>query len=216
MTVGQGPLAILGSAFDPVHYGHLRTAFELHEALQLDEVLFVPSGIPPRRESHVASGEIRLRMLEVAIEGLEWGSVDQRELRREGPSYSVLTLGELRQTHGDRSISMIIGMDAFLGLPGWHRWEELCDLAHLVVVHRPGWSGPEDGVLAELLQARHTRDMQALHSSPAGHIFVHEVTQLEISSSAIRTGIRAGIGPRYLVPDGVCNIIQQTGCYGGP
>ncbi len=215
MTVGQGPLAILGGAFDPVHYGHLRTAFELHEALQLEEVLFVPSADPPRRDSHVASNEIRLRMLDAALEGLSWGRVDQCELLREGPSWSVLTLSELRQTQGDRSLSMIIGMDAFLGLPDWRRWEELCDLAHLVVAHRPGWPGPGPGVLAELLQARQTRDVQALHTAPAGHIYIHEVTQLEISSSAIREGISAGVMPRYLVPDSVCDFIKQTGCYSG-
>jgi nicotinate-nucleotide adenylyltransferase len=187
----------------------------LHEALQLEEVLFVPSANPPQRDSHVASGDVRLRMLEAALEGFSWGRVDQCELLREGPSYSVLTLGELRQSHGDRSLSMIIGMDAFLGLPDWHRWEELCDLAHLVVAHRPGWSGPNEGALAELLQARQAHDVHALHTKPAGCIFVHEVSQLEISSSAIRDGMEVGIMPRYLVPDGVCDIIRQTGCYSG-
>jgi nicotinate-nucleotide adenylyltransferase len=108
---------------------------------------------------------------------------------------------------------MILGMDAFLGLPDWHRWEEICELAHLVVAQRPGWEPPDDGLLGDLLNARRTGDVTALHSTAAGRIYIHAVTQLDISSSAIREAIAAGVEPRYLVADSVCEIIQQTGCY---
>jgi nicotinate-nucleotide adenylyltransferase len=205
---------MLGGAFDPVHYGHLRTAYELHAALNLEEIRFVPSAAPAHRDPHVAAGDQRMQMLASALEGVAWARPDDIELRRDGPSWSVLTLTDMRAAIGNGSLCMIIGMDAFLGLPDWHRWEELCELAHLVVAHRPGWVPPDQGVLGDLLRARQTDNVQALHAAGAGHIYVHEVTQLDISSSAIRAGIGAGIEPRYLVPDGVREIIRTTGCYG--
>ena len=216
MTSAQGPVAILGGAFDPVHFGHLRTAFELQAALQLAEIRFIPTGTPPHREAHVASGELRVQMLERALQDIAWAYVDDRELQRAGPSWSVLTLEELREQEGVRSLCLILGMDAFLGLPDWHRWESLPELAHLIVAHRPGWSPPREGPLGDLLNDRQTRDWQALHDAPSGSIYVHAVTQLEISSSSIREGIAAGLAPRYLVPDSVAELISKTECYAGP
>jgi nicotinate-nucleotide adenylyltransferase len=213
MMAGPGPLAILGGAFDPVHYGHLRTAFELRTALSLAEIRFIPSANPPKREAHIASGEVRMRMLESSLENIPWAKADNSELLRDGPSWSVVTLSDLRKSIGERSLCMILGMDAFLGLPDWHRWEEICELAHLVVARRPGWEPPSDGLLGDLLNARRSTDVKSLHSKAAGHIYIHAVTQLDISSSAIREAIAGGVEPRYLVADGVCEIIQQTACY---
>jgi nicotinate-nucleotide adenylyltransferase len=214
MSDSRGPLAMLGGAFDPVHYGHLRTAYELHAALRLEEIRFVPSANPPHRDGHIATGEQRMQMLESALDGLSWARADDIELQRDGPSWSVLTLADMRAVAGDRSLCMIIGMDAFLGLADWHRWEELGELAHLVVAHRPGWVPPEQGVLGDLLHRRQTDDAQALHEAAAGHIYVHEVTQLDIASSAIRAGIKVGLAPSYLVPEPVNEIIRASGCYG--
>jgi nicotinate-nucleotide adenylyltransferase len=210
---GTGPLAIMGGAFDPVHYGHLRTAAELHDLLQFSELRLIPSSNPPHRPPHLASGSRRLQMLEAAITGLSWCSVDERELRREGPSWSVVTLEELRAESNDRSLCMILGMDAFLGLRSWHRWQNILSLTHLVVARRPGWEATADEPLSALISKHETRDVADIHGQPAGCIYIQEVTQLEISSSAIRGAIAGGQEARYLLPDSVLEIIHATGCY---
>ena len=104
----------------------------------------------------------------------------------------MLSLEELRTECGNRSLCMILGMDAFLGLTGWHRWQEIPELAHLVVVHRPGWRPPGDGLLGHLVAERSVDDPSALANTPAGHILIQEVTRLEIASSAIREALRQG------------------------
>lgn len=207
------PLGIFGGAFDPIHVGHLRTAFELLQLLDLAEVRFVPTGNPPHREQPAADTALRLGMVQAAIAAQPGFTVDDREIRRAGPSYSVDTLGELRREHPDRSLCLLLGMDAFLGLPQWHRWRDLLTLAHLVVAHRPGWTAPATGRLGELMAERGTTAVRELHQRPAGCIYVQAVTQLEISSTELRNSIGAGLDPRYLVPDPVRDILLRTGCY---
>jgi nicotinate-nucleotide adenylyltransferase len=207
------PMGIFGGTFDPIHYGHLRSAFELLEALELSEVRFLPAGNPPHRDATHADATMRVAMVRAAIDGEPRFLLDDRELRREGPSYSVDTLLDLRAEYAHRSLCLIIGMDAFLGLPQWHEWREILQLAHLVVAHRPGWRAPESGALGELLADRGTGRIGDLHESRAGRVYIRAVTQLEISSSAIRELIRAGRAPRYLVPDPVCRLLAESGCY---
>ena len=207
------PMGIFGGTFDPIHYGHLRSAFELLEALELSEVRFLPAGNPPHRDTTHADAAMRVAMVRAAIDGEPRFLLDDRELRREGPSYSVDTLLDLRAEYAHRSLCLVIGMDAFLGLPQWHEWREILQLAHLVVAHRPGWRAPESGALGELLADRGTGRIGDLHESRAGRVYIRAVTQLEISSSAVRELIRAGRSPRYLVPDPVCRLLAESGCY---
>ena len=133
------PIGIFGGTFDPIHFGHLRPAFELSQALKLAEVRFLPAGNPPHRQATLASAEVRLAMVKAAVAGEKRFVVDDREVRRVGASYSVDTLTELRAEFPDRSLCLMLGMDAFLGLPNWHRWRDILDLAHVVVWRRPGW-----------------------------------------------------------------------------
>ena len=207
------PIGLFGGAFDPIHYGHLRTAFELWQALKLTELRFMPTGNPPHRDPLLASAELRLHMVRAAVASQPAFVVDDREIRRSGISYSVDTLTELRAEFPDRSLCLLLGMDAFLGLPNWHRWRELFDLAHVVVAHRPGWKAPTHGPLGEVMVDRGTGTVRDLHEQRAGRIYVHAVTQLEISSTELRQSIVAGRDPRYLVPDEVRTIIRETGCY---
>lgn len=204
---------IFGGTFDPIHFGHLRTAFELLQALRLNEVRFMPAGNPPHREATVASAEVRLAMVKAAVQDQPGFVVDDREIQRAGLSYSVDTMRTLRADFPDHSLCLVVGMDAFLGLPKWHQWRELLELAHLVVAHRPGWRAPSMGPLGELLVDRGTGSISDLHESRAGRIYVHAVTQLEISSTEVRKLIAAGRDPRYLMPDAVRAIIEHTGCY---
>lgn len=207
------PIGLFGGTFDPIHYGHLRTAFELWQELRLAEVRFLPTGSPPHREQPLASAELRLRMVQAAVADQAAFVVDDREVRRTGISYSVDTLTELRAEYPDRSLCLLLGMDAFLGLPHWHRWRDLLGLAHIVVAHRPGWKAPTQGPLGEVMVDHGTGAIRELHEKRAGRIYVHAVTQLEISSTELRQLIVSGRDPRYLVPDQVREILRESRCY---
>jgi nicotinate-nucleotide adenylyltransferase len=206
-------IGIYGGTFDPIHYGHLRTALELRETLELDAVHFVPCANPPHRGAPMMPGVLRLRMVQAAIRGQSGFIADDRELKRSGLSYTVDTLASFREQYSADSLCLMLGMDAFLNLPQWHRWRELLDLAHVVVAHRPGWTAPEAGILGELLHEVRTADAADLQSAPAGRIHVQAVTQLEISSTDLRASIRGGLDPRFLMPDSVRQIIIETECY---
>ncbi|MEO7387518.1 MAG: nicotinate-nucleotide adenylyltransferase [Gammaproteobacteria bacterium] len=212
----QQPVGIFGGTFDPIHVGHLRTAHELMTALGMTEVRFVPSRLPPHRPPTVAPEALRLRMLEAALEDLPGFRVDGRELRRPGPSYMADTLTSLREEVGDQPLCLLLGLDAFLGLPTWHRWREIPDLAHIVVARRPGVGQLPDGEVGALLQSRAAKDGHDLTQSPAGRVLLRDVTQLEISSSAIRDLVAAGGDPRFLVPDAVLELIAKTHIYANP
>ena len=191
------PIGVFGGTFDPIHYGHLRSAFEMLQALRFEEVRFVPCGDPPHR----------------AIEGQPGFVADDRELRRDGPSYTIDTLKSLREEFPSRSLGLIVGMDAFLGLPGWHRWDEILDVAHIVVAHRPGWKAPDIGVLGEMISEHGTHRVDELHDATHGSIHIHAVTQLEIASTEIRELIAAGRDPRFLMPDEVRDAILDMQIY---
>lgn len=215
-------VGIFGGTFDPVHIGHLRTAVELREHLGLDELHLMPSARPPHREQPGVSAEHRLAMLRLALgdevrddcasaEGL---LADDRELRREGLSYTLETLVQLRAEQGDDvALCLCIGMDSLVNLHTWQRWQELSDYAHIVVAARPGWHLPETGPVAEWLVGRCTDDPQLLSQSPNGCVLVETMTLLPVSATQIREDLAAGRSVRYLVPDGVIQYIHQHGLY---
>ena len=206
-------IGIFGGTFDPIHFGHLRTAFEVLQKLALDELRFVPGGDPPHRAPPRVDAVLRLELVRAAVAGQPRFVVDDREVRRAGPSFSVLTLGELRAEFPASPLFLIVGMDAFAGLPTWHRWRELCGLAHIVVAPRPGWTAPAEGPLGELLATHGAAGADELRATTHGRVFIQPVTQLEISSSELRAVLAAGGDPRYLVPDAVREVILRTGCY---
>ena len=207
------PIGIFGGTFDPIHYGHLRTAFELLQTLDLDEVRFVPCGDPPHRGVVFAPAALRLDMVQLATRDETRFVVDERELHRDGPSYTVDTLASFREEFPDRSLCLITGMDAFVGLPTWHRWGEILDFAHIIVAHRPGWKAPDEGALGELLGRRRTRSADDLGGRLHGSVHIHAVTQLEIASTGIRSLVADGFDPRYLMPDAVREVIMESSCY---
>jgi len=209
------PIGIFGGTFDPIHYGHLRSAFEMLQALNFEEVLFIPCGDPPHRGVTYATSEQRLRLVKLAIGGQDGFTADDRELRRGGLSYTVDTLESLRTEFPDRSLGLIVGMDAFLGLPGWHRWDEILNVAHIVVAHRPGWKAPDMGALGQIISEYGTHRVEDLHTANAGRVHIHAVTQLEIASTEIRDLIAEGRDPRFLMPDAVRDEILNSGIYKG-
>ncbi|TAN50695.1 MAG: nicotinate-nucleotide adenylyltransferase [Methylococcaceae bacterium] len=204
---------ILGGTFDPIHHGHLRIALEVQEILALREVRFIPCRQPPHRGEPSATAEQRLHLLRLALGDMPGFVTDTRELERPGPSYMVDTLASLRAELGAAPLCLILGYDAFLGLPGWHRWRNLLDYAHWVVVRRPGPAPVPTGALAALQQERRLEPEQ-LHTAACGGICFLPVSQLDISATQIRTLLRSGRNPSYLLPDAVLRFIEQTGLYG--
>jgi len=207
------PIGIFGGTFDPIHYGHLRTAFEMLQALRFAEIRFVPSGDPPHRGRTYAPAALRLEMVRAATAQEPSFVVDDCELRRAGPSYTVDTLTAIREQQPTSSLGLIVGMDAYLGLTSWHRWDEILDYAHIVVAHRPGWRAPDIGPLGALLAEHGTHRIDDLHEQLSGRIYIHAVTQLEISSTEIRELVMAGRDPRFLMPDMVRDVIVDSHCY---
>ena len=209
----KGVLGLFGGTFDPVHHGHLRAAYELRALFDIDRVHFILASEPPHRDQPEASIELRLEMLEAALADEADCVVDRREIDREGPSYSIDTARSLRAEYPDHVLCLMLGMDAFLGLPDWHQWEQLLGLVNVVVARRPGASLPRDGELGRLLDERRVLPDEKRNWEPGGQIIVQDVTQLEIAATDLRNSIRAGIKPKYLVPDTVWNIIETSGCY---
>ncbi len=194
-------VAILGGTFDPVHIGHLRVAWEAAEAFDA-QVRLVPASMPPHRPRPVADGRQRLAMLEAALTGQRRLIIDARELNRQGPSYTVDTLTQLRDELGpERPLILLLGADAFAGLPSWHRWRELFALAHVAVLTRPGPRTPLADALAAEVASRRSAGIAPLSRNPAGCIHELAVTALDVSASQIRALLAAGREPRWLLPD---------------
>ena len=205
-------LAIYGGAFDPVHDGHLAVARAAREALNA-RIALVPTGDPRHRAPAHAAALHRMAMLERAIAGEPFLCIDARELTRDGPSYSIDTLEELREELGPHApLAMIVGDDAFAGLSKWHRWGELFDLAHIVVASRPQPT-PIPVELTECVAARHVEDPDQLHEAPAGHVFRLNLPLHPQSSSAIRARIAAGLPLQGWVPEAVADYIAAQGLY---
>lgn len=208
-------IGVMGGTFDPVHFGHLRPATELAEWLALDRLHWIPVHVPPHRARPMTPAHHRLAMVERALAGAHGATemyADRRELDREGPSYTVDTLLSLRAEVGTETpIVLLMGMDAFNGFRSWHRWPEILELAHLVVAHRPGSPAAEE--LDDVLAERFVDGPQALRRAPGGAIALRQVTQLDISSTRIRSLLRAGRDARYLLPDAVLDYIRTHGLF---
>ena len=197
------PLAILGGTFDPVHLGHLRVAWEA--SMRLDaEVHLMPASVPPHRTQPVASVAQRVAILEAALAGQSCIGLDLRELARGGPSYTIDTLVQVRDEIGaQRPLVLLVGADAWAGLPSWHRWRELFRLAHIGVLARGGVELSEPEALVAETMARRTTDPADIAASPGGRVIDLAVSALAISATRIRALMAAGEEPRWLVPDAV-------------
>jgi nicotinate-nucleotide adenylyltransferase len=213
MQPSKRAIGILGGTFDPIHFGHLRLALELHQAFDLESIQLIPCFQPVHRKQPVASPEERLSMVKRAIASEPALEVDDCEIKRKGPSYTIDTLIELRKKNPQSPFCILIGIDAFLGFTSWHRWQDILDQAHLIVAHRPHYHLPHTGIVAKLMRDRLTEDTNIIHKKMQGCILLHPITALEVSATDIRKQIAMGKNPRYLLPDNVYEFIKKRGIY---
>jgi nicotinate-nucleotide adenylyltransferase len=208
------PVGVFGGTFNPVHFGHLRSALELAERLQLAQLRLMPCAVPPHREAPACDARHRLAMLELAVAGEPVLAFDDRELRRGGTSYTIDSLIELRRELGPGgSLCLVMGCDAVRALTTWHRWDELLDWAHVAVIARPGWELPASGPVAHWLHGHRISDPAALRQRSHGGVVVAELRPLAISSTEIRALIARGSSPRFLLPDAVLEYIRVHDLY---
>ena len=186
--------------------------------MNLSEVRFIPAGRPPHRGPAKVSDAHRVAMLEAAIQGNPNFRVDTRELGKTEPTYTIDTLQSLRTEIGSETpLVLFVGADQFLLMHTWQRWQELTDVAHLLVAMRPSTEPfSPNNLTAEVrgwYQAHQSDDPSAAKQKPAGHVFMLGLTPLAISSTAIRATIAAGQSPRYLLPDAVLDYIHAQQLY---
>ena len=208
-------IGILGGTFDPVHCAHLRLALELRAALRLDSVRLMPAPSPRLRRPPEASAEVRMRLLEAALADVPGLEADGRELSRPGPTVTADTLEGLREELPGASLCLILGMDAISRLDAWIDFERIPALAHIVVAERPGVPAlPRNGAVASILHARRCDDPDAVRTTPSGLVFfVHDVPNLDISATRVRSLRARGESIRFLVPDRVHDIIVKEDLY---
>ncbi|MES2636364.1 MAG: nicotinate-nucleotide adenylyltransferase [Pseudomonadota bacterium] len=210
-------IGILGGTFNPIHFGHLRMAQEIADALELNEVRFIPAANPPHKDPPQVSAKNRAAMVQLSIADNPLFRLDTRELNREGASYTIDTLISLRsEVHAEATLCLMMGSDAFTKLNTWHRWQEILDYCHIVLVQRPATSAnqaPLADELALLLQNHYTETVNDLSSQNAGFIHMQAITALNISSTAIRNTCKLKQSPRYLMPQSVANYIVKSQLY---
>lgn len=206
-----GPIGILGGTFDPVHNGHLRLAIEACEALRLDHVRLIPLNEPYHRAAPVAAPAMRARLLQAAVRAPL--TLDTCEIERGGVSYTIDTLLTLRARWPERALCLIIGRDAYHGLPRWHRADELLSLTHIVVAARPDVGTSHDPALDELVANAQAARVDELHDMRAGRVFFLDIPLLPIASSELRARRAAGRVIRHLVPESVDDLITEHSLY---
>lgn len=206
-------LGIFGGTFDPVHIGHLRMALELKQQLHLDEMRLLPCHKPPHREQPQVSSQQRLQMLQLALQDCPELRCDDRELRRDKTSYTYHSLQELRAEFGDEtSLVLCMGEDAFAGLSSWYCWQQLIELAHIVVVARPGWSLADQGEVRHFLDKHHGQ-VADIHHQTAGKIILQTLRLIPVSATEIRQQIARGESAQFLLPDAVWKYIRKNKLY---
>ena len=204
-------VGVFGGTFDPIHFGHLQTVSSIKEQLGLPRILIVPAHIPPHRSPPVAAPEHRLSMVQLAVEKIPAFECDDREIRRGGISYTVLTLHELRQELDQKPLCLIVGLDSFLDLPRWHRWTEILESAHIVVMHRPGWALPS--TRPDWWRDAAEDDPSLLNRRPGGCVYCASVPTINLSSTGIRERLVDTVDVKDALPPRVLEYIRTHRLY---
>lgn len=196
-------LGILGGTFDPVHYGHLLLAETCREQLNLSEVRLVPAGAPPHKtERGITDGHTRADMLQLAVSGYPEFVVDRREIRRQGPSFTVDTLTEYKAEFADAELFFLMGADSLRDIPTWRQPDQITKLARVVAVNRPGLPTPTSAQVVEWVG-----------SELAERITVLSMPGTNLSATELRKRIVAGKNVRFMTPRAVEMFITQHEVY---
>lgn len=201
--------AYMGGTFSPIHLGHLRAAWEVVTELGADKCYLTPNWLPVHREPPHVTPEHRARMVELAIQNCNNLALDDSEIKRGEPSYTIDTMRAHRASQPDAPLAFVVGQDAFCQFNSWKEWENLPEVCHLIVVSRPGHSANYCDSIASFVAKRKIDSPKDLAASPAGGIYFHEMTALDISSTRIRTLVEMGVEPRFLVPSSVWDYIRD-------
>ncbi len=205
-------LGLLGGTFDPVHYGHLRFAQESLELFSLDEVVFMPVGIPPHKEtSKITPAEKRLKMVELAIQGNPRFCISDLEIRKPWMSYSVETIKEIKEEFAPGlELYFLVGCDVFEEIGTWKDYQELLSLCNFVVAAR---AGQASSLPLEIASAFCYHEMGCYRHLSGTLLHYVEITALDISSTRIREAVSQGKSIRYLLPGEVENFIKREDLY---
>jgi len=210
----EAAIGILGGTFDPVHSAHLALAETARRTLGLESILWIPAGQPRHRNTPLAPGADRLAMVKLAIDGMPAFEIDASEVLSETPSYTVPTLERLRTRFGAaRPLVLLLGADAFLGLPTWHRWRDLFGLAHLAVATRPGFALDPAAMTEELATEFGGRQHDTI-VGPAGTIRTFSLVAGTVSATETRAMLAAGQDPGDWLPPGILDYIRTHHLYG--
>ncbi|MGD1973588.1 MAG: nicotinate-nucleotide adenylyltransferase [Desulfobacterales bacterium] len=218
-------IGLFGGTFNPVHLGHLRAALEVKEGFELSKIFLIPAALPP----HKIPGDVvdvgdRLQMLNLALEDTDEISVSDIELKRSGPSYTIDSVKYFKSTLPEKSkIYLVMGLDAFLEIDSWKSYEELLQQVSIIVINRPkkdrlfsgdGWKRLDEYLISGISGGYKFSESQSCYQSPDKQpIFIFEVTALDISSTKIRSLIKAGRSIGYLVPRKTAEFIKSRGLY---
>ena len=206
-------IGIFGGTFDPIHQGHLNIASQCIEQLPLTTLAFMPCAQPAHKTHSGVSAEQRLAMVKLAIAQQPAFSIDDRELKRKGPSYSLLSLQELRQEHPNDAIAFLIGMDSLNNLHKWHKWQDVVALCHLIVCQRPGEALHPSPEIQDYIAQCRTSDVKALTTQQGGLCYFLATSPTPISSSELRKHLKTSATlPEYL-PSSVAHYIKSQHIY---
>ncbi len=207
-------LGVFGGTFDPVHFGHIKSALALLEHFDFEQIRFVPCQQSPVKQKVYASARHRWQMLNLVTSSNEKLVVDDRELKLPGPSYTIDTLRGLRnEIENRKTIVLIMGVDAFSGFCQWREYEAILSLCNIMLLQRPGHVLSEQGCERELYDRRATNDVTEISATLSGHIYSSNEKMIEASSTAIRRAIAAGEQPRYVLPGSVWHYICRHNLY---
>ena len=210
-------IGLFGGTFDPIHWGHLRSAEEVREAFSLDRLLFIPASIPPHKKRQQATSVLdRLKMVRLAIAKNPGFAVSDVEILRPGKSYSVDTLRDFARRRRNDSLYFIVGLDAFREIGSWKNFQEIFPLCHLIVTSRPGCGDSislgDIPVAARRLFCYDPKKSAYRHESGT-HLHFLKLTDFAISASEIRARVKERKSIRYLVPSEVEAYIKRKGLY---
>ena len=205
-------LGFYGGSFDPVHLGHIKPSTEAAKLIGLKHLTLLPCYISPLKDKTHSSPDHRVAMLKLAVKDHPQLSIDLREVNKNQPSYTVETLRELKRENPQHTLCFFMGMDSLKSFTKWVCWQEILQLAHLIVMNR-GEFELHQLPLCEAIQSCITNDMRLLKAKSSGSIVVLDTIKLAISSSEIRMKIKRGEKTSGLLTEDVANYIAQHELY---